>query len=186
MYCYNCLFYKVSQKNDELHKSSFQDNLINCIYISVTIMTILDPIEVLIMLELQKKLAHEQAEEQKNILDTILAGAQKAAQVVTNIQSIAGGNDPKPVEPLYKEPAMRKPIEPPMPLIDIDTEEPCLLAKSLERITETRLKTANVKKLLMSLMQSNPQGAAVMAVVKAIESELFEINNHIYDFYQKK
>jgi hypothetical protein len=145
-------------------------------------------LELMIMLELQRRLVHEQAEEQKNVLDTILAGAQRAAQTVTNIQSIARGNDPKIVEPLYKEPnVMKKTIEPPMPFIDIEEEEePCLLAKSLEKIAETRIKASNVKKLLAGLLASNPQGAAAIAIVKAIEGELYEMNKHLYDFYTKK
>lgn len=140
------------------------------------------------MLELQRRLVHEQAEEQKNVLDTILAGAQRAAQTVTNIQSIARGNDPKIVEPLYKEPnVMKKTIEPPMPFIDIEEEEkPCLLARSLEKMAETRLKAANVKKLLSPILSTSPGGAAALAIVKAIESELYEMNQHLYEFYTKK
>jgi hypothetical protein len=53
------------------------------------------------MLEVSKELVKSQNEEQKNILDTILDGAQKAAQVVQNIKTISSGSDPKPVEPLY-------------------------------------------------------------------------------------
>lgn len=56
------------------------------------------------MLEVSKALAKSQNEEQKNILDTILDGAQKAAQVVQNIKVISSGSDPKPTEPLYHPP----------------------------------------------------------------------------------
>lgn len=70
------------------------------------------------MLEASKEVLKSSALEQKNLLDTILDGAQKAAQVVSNIKSISSGSDPKPLEPLYKdtqrkEEDMVKPPQPP-------------------------------------------------------------------------
>lgn len=59
--------------------------------------------ERIIMAQLLKTLALSKSEDQKAMLDTILDGANKAAQTVANIRSIKEGQEPKILDPLYKE-----------------------------------------------------------------------------------
>lgn len=96
-------------------------------------------IERLIMLELSKEIARSQAAEQKNILDTILDGAQKAAQVVNNIKSISSGMEPKQTSPLFceKENFMAKtPVIPPFMVSESDSS----LSSTCDAIASIRSK----------------------------------------------
>jgi hypothetical protein len=97
------------------------------------------------MLEVSKALAKSQNEEQKNILDTILDGAQKAAQVVQNIKVISSGSDPKPTEPLYhptieKEEEMVTPPKMPSFLQKPQAPKTDPLIAVFEAITKVRAK----------------------------------------------
>lgn len=137
-----------------------------------------DLIERLIMLEISKSLAKSQAEEQKNLLDTILDGAQKAAQVVQNIKTISTGSDPKSIEPLYKPQKESETMvtKPQMPsFLKTTTKEDPMLSV-FESLTKIRSKVD-------SLFEIEVIGKAD---AHDIAKDLYNLHMSVYSFMEKK
>ena len=130
-------------------------------------------IERLIMLELSKEIARSQAAEQKNILDTILDGAQKAAQVVNNIKSISSGMEPKQTNPLFceKENFMPKaPITPSFMSQEVDS-----LSSACDAIATIRSKLdALYKEQIISKIDLQP-----------IMKELYDLHLAVFNQIKK-
>jgi hypothetical protein len=128
--------------------------------------------ELLSMLELSKEIARSQATEQKNILDTILDGAQKAAQIVNNIQSISSGNDPKPTQPLFKEEQnmAKPPVAPSFFAVQPTTPEADPFSVACDAISSIRDKMDKIYKT-QSYIQSDLQ---------PIIKELYDLHLALY------
>jgi hypothetical protein len=131
------------------------------------------------MLEISKGLAKSQAEEQKNLLDTILDGAQKAAQVVQNIKTISTGSDPKVIEPLYKpakepEPMVTKPTMPSFLKPTISKQDPMLGV--FEAIAKIRSKVD-------ALFEIEVIGKAD---AHEIAKDLYDLHMSVYQYMDKK
>ena len=140
-------------------------------------------IEALIMLELQKTLAKSQASEQSRILDTILDGAQKAAQIVTNIKNISLGSAPVVVPELYKEPPILEieemKVKAPVPFAEFEPElvQKTKLEEAMEALATLRVNLAAQKRNL------GVSGALPRVDITAHEAELYRINIMLYDYY---
>ncbi len=139
-----------------------------------------DIIERLIMLEISKGLAKSQAEEQKNLLDTILDGAQKAAQVVQNIKSISTGSDPKATEPLYK------PVKEPEAMIN-KPQMPSFLQKPTISKNEPMLgifeAISKIRSKVDALFEIEVIGKAD---AHEIAKDLYELHMAVYQSIEKK
>lgn len=148
----------------------------------------LEIIERLIMLELSKNLAKSQAEEQKVLLDTLLDGAQKAAQVVSNIKCISSGGEPKITTPLYKpqpsEPIMEKTsmdLRPPM--------EPTFMAPKTPVFDESKALLSVYDRLGFiqgKLDNIYVTGICGKADLEPLMKDTFELRKNIYEYLKKK
>lgn len=136
------------------------------------------------MLELQKTLAKSQASEQNRILDTILNGVQKAAQVVTNIKNISSGSAALPIPDLYKEPPIimeteEMKVKAPLPFAEFEPELTLKtkLEEAMEALAALRVNLAAQKRNL------GVSGALPRVDITAHEAELYRINIMLYDYY---
>jgi hypothetical protein len=138
----------------------------------------LELIERLIMLELSKEIAKSQAAEQKNILDTILDGAQKAAQVVNNIKCISAGDDPKPTSPLYeKEPVTMPTKEAPTP--------PSFAAKSFAPKDPIAMVSEAIESIRSHIETVYQQRSIAKSDLEPIMSALYDLHLDLYEKTKK-
>lgn len=134
-------------------------------------------IERLIMLELSKEIAKSQAAEQKNILDTILDGAQKAAQVVNNIKTISAGNDPKPTSSLYEKEPVTMPKEAPMP--------PSFAAKSFTTKDPIAMVSEAIESIRSHIETVYQQRSIAKSDLEPIMSALYDLHLDLYEKTKK-
>jgi hypothetical protein len=145
----------------------------------------LELIERLIMLELSKNLAKSQAEEQKVLLDTLLDGAQKAAQVVSNIKCISSGGEPKVTAPLYKNEPIKEQqvmdLRPPM--------EPTFMAPKIPVFDDTKALRSVYDRLGFiqgKLDNIYVTGICGKADLEPLIKDCFELRKNIFDVLTKK
>lgn len=155
-----------------------------------------DMLEKLIMLQILKTMAYSKAEDQKAMLDTILDGANKAAQTVANIRSIKEGNEPKKLEPLAKEPVV-EPIQSPSPSPSFferndmgleSPEPPKSISQSTSKLDVAPIQSAynNVNKIRKKLDAMYEQGVMGKAEINELIVDVFTLQTELFQFLKNK